>query len=277
MLRDLQQSCVLDLSVTRKNVAGGTAFDASKQKLTGTLNGGVTVVPGGFGMLEQGWQFAGNTSQSINLANDLFAGLQKLTVSILLSPSNVDTTQHGVFSCTSGSTAHFDAIIGVFNAGDIFFRIGQYDNDYVCTGAGAVSTNATYLISFVFDGAQTGITNKLQVYVNGVQQSLPTTGGGSGGSSIPSASVPTLLGRYYDNGANNKPFSGQILFADAVQAVQAGPQLSALYNALRTGEPSNITSLISGAARRRQRRRRMVGAAATGTKFPYPLLMGRAA
>lgn len=209
------------------------------KKNFGTLNGGVTVVPGGFGVLGQRWQFDG-TVKSIQHSSSLLSGLAKCTFVFALTPTAVDTTQYGFFSKSDAtSNTYCDGIIGVISSGDVFFRIGNASNEYVYTAGGTVAAGAPSLLCLVYDGTLTGATNILKIYVNGTVRST-TSGGGTPTSTIPTNSFTLTVGRYFDQGVNDKPFKGGISLYTIISDALSPAQVSSLYNALLTGEPYPI-------------------------------------
>jgi poly(3-hydroxybutyrate) depolymerase len=89
-----------------------------------------------------------------------------------------DSTVSGYTTIMRKSTSLTDRImlhIGPSNNA-IYVMVGNGSNSYGYTAANAVSPGTWYHVAAVFDGTLTGDSNRLKLYINGVQQTLSFSG-----------------------------------------------------------------------------------------------------
>lgn len=76
----------------------------------------------------------------------------------------------------------------------IYVMVGNGSNSYGYTAANAVSPGTWYHVAAVFDGTQTGDTNRLRLYINGVQQALSFSASGIPASTSSTNTAPFMAG-----------------------------------------------------------------------------------
>lgn len=194
---------------------GARTPDFSGNLNYGTLNGGVTVQPGGWGVFGQSWNFDG-TSGYINLGT----GLNKLnrSFSVMCAGIIASSQDHAIFC--SGTSGGF--LFEIQSSGKL--RILQSGSASIVVGNTAISLNTPFVAACTIDAS-----GNIVMYLNGISDST-----GSTAVTFSSASFSRI-------GENNSNFwyHGQI-YAVAVTGYLSAAQVSSLYQSLLTGEPYKL-------------------------------------
>lgn len=194
------------------------AYDFSSNRNIGTLNGGITTTPGGFGVLGQSWQFNG-TTQYIDFGI-VPASLQKnrnFTLASLFSISS--TAANSALICFGPSGPY----LRVSNTGKLQFLQAQIS--ILLTGATTVSLNAVHLAVVTVDAS-----GNIALYLDSSPDAT--------GSTAVTFSFTGHLTLGNQVGAGGNEFFPGVQYLDAIFATAISPaQVSSLYNCLRTGEP----------------------------------------
>jgi hypothetical protein len=141
--------------------------------------------------------------------------LPQMSISVLIYRLG-NTQFDGIINRATTVSVGFDLNLAGTLGGvdDIFFRVSPTTNgpDYGYTSDGSVPLGGWVHVVAVFDGTQTGNSNRMKVYINGVQKTL--TFGGTIPAVTPTvASRPLRIGRVeYSSGATNNYFNGFIHF-----------------------------------------------------------------
>lgn len=204
-------------------------FTPLPQKHFGTLSGGITTTPGGFGTLGAAWTTDGSTGVA-NCGTP--AGLN----------GAANATLCGVISRSSTSmTAGFGGSAGSLNTGPRFSLIWYSDGNIYFQAESSISGSAfgkcaltgtgIHFVAMAFNGAGSGNAGRLVAYIDGQPQTLTFT------HTIPASLGlvgPITIGK----DSSDRFCGGSYLMAGlwTGQTLSAA-QVSQLYNALRTGEP----------------------------------------
>lgn len=191
-------------------IAGNVgAYDFSGNGNNGTLNGGVTVQPGGFGVFGQSWKFG--TSGSI--ANGADISTSAVTFAALFSPQALPGSPQQLLAKQAAwnSTNGCGLWWGYVNPTDCFFQV---NGTRATTPTNTLATGGWYLIVGTYDGAN------VKIYVNG--SLLNTTA--LTGPIVTNALSLAAISNYF-----SQPFQAVWNFA------LTPAQVSSLYSALKNG------------------------------------------
>lgn len=202
------------------------AYDFSENGNTGTLNGGVTVASGGFGVLGQAWHFSGSGGVYISLptfALPTTAGSLAIAFNSPGSfPGSLNQCLFSNMSPTDFGSQGFQIFVNSTNAFFICWGNGTGQNT---TSSVAWSNNIPTLVVVTWDSVT------LKIYSNGsLKNSVAMT------QPVGAGSATRLMG----GSPEGRNYIGDIYLMDAFNNALTLSQVSSLYNALRTGEPYPI-------------------------------------
>ena len=175
----------------------GNANDTSN-----TYNGSATNVTYNTGAFDQAAVFNGSSSY-IDLGTSLLGSKSAFSVSIWVNFDNLNT-QNFIFynseSGTGGNLGFYD-----FGNGNIYFQpdASTSANRGYISNSGIYTTGEWVHIVMVFDGSETGNSNRLKAYIQGAERTLNYDG------TIPS-STGTSTANSWIGGRSSTKFSGDI-------------------------------------------------------------------
>lgn len=201
------------------DVPEGKAYDLSGSgNPAGTKNGGVTVQPGGRGVLGQEWKLDGVSTTHIDFGTSVTnVGTGDFTVAIL---------------CRLDASVDNAGAIGCFNGSGGFFLDSRSPSstilpEFYCGGtAGVGTTNLRDGEYHLLVG--TRLAGACTLYCDGVPQATFTGSAGLGTGTL-------RIGNRGDLASNN--WNGPVAFMTFVRSGVAAAQVSSLYQSLLTGEP----------------------------------------
>lgn len=154
---------------------GAYIADSSGNGNNGTPGSGATVINGHAG---KGRQFDGTSNATVTVGDiNALDGVQKFTIDAWIYRTG-GTSYDGIVTKGSASVYGFDFVLGgaVSGVDDLFFRVDSASGSYGYTTSNLITTNAWHHIVAAFDGTQTGNGSKMQIWIDGVQQTLTFVG-----------------------------------------------------------------------------------------------------
>lgn len=174
-------------------------------------------------------------------------GLSQLTISTWLYRRG-GTLYDGIISRSTNNDFGIElAVAGALGGlDDLFFRISPTNGDYGYTTDGSLPLNMWVHVAAVFDGTQTGNSNRAKLFVNGVQKTLTFVGAFP--AVTPTVTRPLRIGRLeYSSGAVNNYFNGVIdfptIWARALSADEVKQLYTNPYQILRPQAPRLFVSM----------------------------------
>ena len=174
-------------------------------------------------------------------------GIPQMSISVRLYRMG-NTLYDGIINRCTNVSVGFDLNLAGAIAGvdDIFFRVSATTNgpDYGATNENTIPLGVWVHVVAVFDGTQTGNSNRLKIYINGSHKTLLY--GGTIPAALPTITRPLRVGRVeYSTGATNNYFDGLIdfpcIWTRALSADEADQLYSNPYQILR---PQGSRSLM---------------------------------
>lgn len=160
-------------SFNGKDVSGTTAYDRSGAGNTGTLTGGPTIAEG---KLAQGLNFDG-TDDYVSVADTAAFTQSALTVSFWKKNTSV-ASNSSFLTKSSGSNRSWS--VQTLDAGrNIQFITSSSsvsESEYGVTPNGVMAVNQWHHVVCVFNGAGSTNAERMQIYINGIAQSITFTG-----------------------------------------------------------------------------------------------------
>lgn len=206
------------------DIQGTTAIDRSSYGNNGTITGAVPAI----GKLGQALSFNG-TSDYVNVGdmNNMIDGISYFTVSVWVNQTTLLTESKKALGKYYNLGTHFDFGTNIGDADDILFRI-DYDN-YGHTSSNIHSAKIWEHWTAVFDGTQTGNSNRLKVYVNGSQQTLNFEGT-TIPATIASSSFPFVIGSNAILGDYGQSWNGSIDDVRIYNRALLASEVMSIYN-----------------------------------------------
>ncbi|MDE2468143.1 MAG: hypothetical protein KGL35_05240 [Bradyrhizobium sp.] len=198
------------------------AYDLSGNNNLGSLNGGVTTTPGGFGVLGASWSLNGTTGNIGGIPLS-FSSLSQYTIAVLAKLTSVATVQ-ALFDTSDGT--HGDSILANVSATD--WRWQVQDSSATAITCSTSRTDGEWVLYGISSTGQAAGQTKL--YTNSVHQ--------DDAHAISQAFGTVNIGfQKGPSNSNSRFVGGNIAFAAVWTTALSDAQHLDLYNCLLTGEP----------------------------------------
>lgn len=216
---------------------GTSATDSSTNGNTGTLTNGPTWTTGQIG----GAVTFDNVNDYIDLGDvSTMEGQSALTISTWINPTtlaNYDGIVSKYASATSDTTLNLGGT-GVGTTSSLVATIRNGSDTYGYTATGKIVTGVWTHCILVFDGTQTGNSNRLKVYINGVSEALTFVG------TIPATTVANAQNlRIGRTGSASDYFDGKIDEVRVYNRALSAEEVAQLY---RVNSPTGVDTNLKG-------------------------------